>query len=114
MGHTTYQLVMLSMATATCSLTIADAKVFKPIRDLVRPYTDDQSWVGKRRRWLYGLISCSYCVSLWTAGGLAYLATHEGSLIVYQLGLLNGFVVWLSIVCLATLISKLMRKAIWG
>jgi hypothetical protein len=54
------QLVLLSMANASISFTVAETKLFKPLRERV----------GGHSAFLGELFSCGYCLGHWTAFAL--------------------------------------------
>jgi len=50
----------LSFATATISFTVAEMKVFMPLRE----------WAKRKNAFFGELISCGYCLGLWIAFAL--------------------------------------------
>lgn len=51
------QIVLVSLAVATTSMTVTRAIIFSPMR----------RWVKARNKWLGELVSCPYCFSHWVA-----------------------------------------------
>ena len=86
------ELVYLSLASATVSVTVAQSKMFKPLRDKITA------------RWLSDLVSCSYCMGYWVAGALV-LVTSYG-----KLSIPEGVVVWLAVTGGAALVSGAIGK----
>ena len=80
-------IIILALATATASVTVAQSKAFKWLRD----WTKDVPALGD-------LLSCSYCLGHWVAGGLVLLCWHNAAWL--DLG-----VWWLAVTALAALIS---------
>ncbi|OQY98844.1 MAG: hypothetical protein B6D35_10975 [Candidatus Brocadia sp. UTAMX2] len=52
--------IYLSLVTAAISFTMAETKLFKPMRE----------WVKGKNSFLGGLISCGYCLGHWLAFAL--------------------------------------------
>lgn len=53
-------MLLLSLANASISFTIAEMKVFRAFRD----------WVKGKNHWLGDLFCCGYCLGHWSAFGL--------------------------------------------
>lgn len=90
------ELLILSLATAAISMTVAKAPVFESVR----------YWFDGRNEWLADLIHCPYCLSHW----VAFLAV-----IVYQprfvssgVEIIDWFVSAMAIVAVATAVSGLI------
>ena len=55
------EVICLSFATATLSFTVADAKLFLPLRE----------WAKGKNKFLGDLLCCGYCFGHWVAFALA-------------------------------------------
>ena len=88
------ELVYLSLATATVSVTVSQTEIFKPVRD----------YVNNKIKWLHYLVTCSYCMCHWVAGALV-LVTSYG-----KLSIPEGVVVWLAVTGGAALVSGTIGK----
>jgi len=54
------EVILLSVVTASISFTVAEAKLFKPLRE----------WGKRRSPFLGDLLSCGYCFGHWIAFAL--------------------------------------------
>ena len=54
------KVIYLSFVTASISFTVAETKLFKPLRE----------WTSKRNTYFGELISCGYCFGNWVAFAL--------------------------------------------
>lgn len=88
-------LVVLSLATATISVTVTQSILFKPIRDRVSTHW---TWGGD-------LIHCSYCLGHWVACVLVTISS-----ISQGMGLVTGLVSWLAVTAIAAMVSGLIER----
>ncbi len=64
-----YQVIVLALATAAISVTIAKARMFASVR----------KWIAERNEWLGDLASCNYCMSHWVS--IAFVVIYRPVLI---------------------------------
>ncbi len=58
-----FQLLVLSLAAAAISVTLAKSKLFEPLREKIK----------ERNEWLGELVNCPYCTSHWVSIGLVII-----------------------------------------
>lgn len=94
-------IVLLGLATATVSVTVAQSLIFKPFRSWVvqlRPAKPDgEFWFGG------GLVTCPYCFGHWVAalfvtGMLSYVNVN------------TWLVSWLAVTAVSAVVSGLIGK----
>jgi hypothetical protein len=106
-----YTLVILAIATATVSMTVTMASIFRFLREW---FEDEEGFRG----WLGELLTCPYCLSHWTAALFTFLykpqiITYPPSLSRLAAGaILNGIVSWLVMVALSAGFCGLIFKFI--
>jgi hypothetical protein len=57
LSATTQLVLLLSLANASISFTMAETKVFRAFRE----------WVKERNKWFGDLLHCGYCLGHWSA-----------------------------------------------
>ena len=51
------EILLIALAVSSTSMTIAETRLFKPLRD----------WAARHTPWLGHLLVCPYCLSYWIA-----------------------------------------------
>jgi len=97
-----FTILGLVLATATTTLTLARARIFKPFRD----------WVSGRSEFWGDLVNCTYCTSHWVAFFYAAIGARR---VADHLGMSNVLLVWLvlsmSLVALSAPVQWLVFNA---
>ena len=89
------QIVIMALATATVSVTIAQSSAFKWLRD----WTNDVPVLGT-------LLSCSYCLGHWVAAALVFGNDWEWWITAMAHETIIPFTIaWLAVTGIAALIS---------
>jgi hypothetical protein len=91
--------VILAVAVAAVSMTVARAKVSKGFRD----------WVASKSTWLGDLFNCPYCISHWIT--FAAVAWYRPRVVTSGFILFDWIVSVFLIVAMASLVSGVIRLA---
>jgi hypothetical protein len=94
-----YTCIILALATATASLTITHAVIFRPVRNLAE----------KLGTWMGELFACPYCFSHWVS--LFFVLIYRPRLIEFNIVIDLG-VSWLVIIGIASVFSAAIFKAV--
>ena len=91
-------IVILGLATGTISTTVAQGKLFRPVR----------SWVSEKNEWLGNLLGCPFCLGHWV--GLA-------SMLCWEMGGLEVQVwwwvaMWAAIVGVGAIVNGVITKLV--
>lgn len=92
-----HQIVVLSLAISSISMTICKAKIFSSFRE----------HVSKMNTWCGGLVKCPYCLSHWIS--LLFVVLYRPK-IIQKFFLLDYFVTIFVIVSLASFWSLIICK----
>jgi len=88
-----FKFLLLSLIVEAVTEIIVIRDIFKPIREYLK----------KRKSFLFSLISCGACTSVWVSIGLCYLVNFKVGLITYlSLGFLEPLILSFGIHRLAT------------
>jgi hypothetical protein len=93
------QTVYLSLAVGAMSMTIAKARVFRPLRELIT----------RRSEKLGELISCPYCTSHWVS--FIFTAVYFPRILVTRFVVLDWFVAAMAVVALSSVTCALIYHA---
>jgi hypothetical protein len=107
-------IILLSLATATTSVTISYSKMFLWLRNycdntiVTKGLTHRTTLLtgGKQKRFFSGLVNCHYCLNHWIAAFFVIITPNS----VEHAGYL---VTWLAVTAVASLVSSLMIFAVW-
>lgn len=87
-------IVELGLATSTVSVTVAQSRLFQPLR----------AWVSGVWPWMGELLSCPYCLGHWVAAILLLLTTAG------HVTPIGGLILWLSVTAVSSLVSGIIGK----
>ena len=100
--HDYAEVLVLSLVASTTSVTLAKARVFRGLREVV----------GRCGGWLGDLVRCPYCMSHWIA--LLLVAVYRPRLTQCSLPILDYLVSVFAIVAVATLWSAGICGSLWA
>lgn len=89
------ELLIMALATATISVTVAQSKLCKPVRE----------WITQHWTWGGDLISCPYCLGHWVAAVMVTIYPWTGTMTLHW-----WVILWLATTSLAALIGGAIGK----
>lgn len=93
--------LVIALAVAAMSYTIAKTKVSAPFR----------AWVKSKSEWAGGLVSCPYCTSHWLTLG-AMLTFREDIRLVWGHGFFDYMGTWAAIIAVSAMVVGQINNAL--